>query len=368
MTRRSGLRVAVLAPCRYPIAEPFAGGLEAHVWLLSRSLRNRGHEVTLFAAAGTDRGIAQRHRAFATLGPVEPGSRRDISAEPALVAAEHRAYLSLMTHLTDGPERFDVIHNHSLHYLPVAMAHRTCAPMVSTLHTPPIRMIELAMRTTTGTHHSLAAVSRHTAESWSSAIGPVNIVPNGVDTEHWRPGPGGGPLIWFGRIVPEKGLDLAIEAARRSGRELEIAGPVGDPSYFEDTISPLLGPDVRYLGHLNQIDLARQVGRSCAALVTPRWDEPYGLVVAEALACGTPVAAFARGGIPEIVSPECARLAPADDVVALARCIDEAVTLSRAAARARALRQCSVTTMVERYEQMYRQVLQTRDVLSVTTT
>jgi glycosyltransferase involved in cell wall biosynthesis len=202
----------------------------------------------------------------------------------------------------------------------------------------------------------LVAVSEHTAEAWRSSRGlrqQIGVVPNGVDLTRWVAGPGGGPLIWSGRIVPEKGTHLAVQAALAAGRELQIAGPVVDREYFDRTIAPFLGRGVTHLGHLDHPELARAVGQASVALVTPCWDEPYGLVVAEALACGTPVVAFERGGIPEVLTPECGRLVPPGDVAALAAAIPQAEQLSRADARERARAHCSVETMVDRYERIY---------------
>ena len=120
---------------------------------------------------------------------------------------------------------------------------------------------------------------------------------NGVDLDEWRPGPGGGPLVWFGRMVPEKGAAPG-DRGRAPGRtcRCELVGPVSDRDYFAARVAAAARRRRRYLGHLAHDELADVVGRAAAALVTPRWDEPYGLVAAEALACGTPVCGFARGG------------------------------------------------------------------------
>lgn len=351
---RSALRVALIAPFRFPISEPFVGGLEAQVWLLARMLRERGHHVTLFAAQGSDPGVADRHF-WVNITDLDHEARRDMSTDPRLIVEEDRAYRRVMNHLLQaGDEGYDIVHNHSLHRLPMAMAHGLDVAMISTLHTPPLRRLVDVINSPDGSALRFVAVSRHTADAWTGQGASAGVILNGVNVERWRPGPGGGPLIWFGRLVPEKGPELAIDAARRAQRPLDLAGPIIDRRFFDEQIAPRLGDGIRYLGHLDQQALAAVVGRAGAALVTPRWDEPYGLVAAEALACGTPVAAFERGGIPEVLSPETGRLAPADDVTALAGAVHEALRLSRRDARRRAVLHLSARTMVDAYEGLYR--------------
>jgi glycosyltransferase involved in cell wall biosynthesis len=129
---------------------------------------------------------------------------------------------------------------------------------------------------------------------------------------------------------------------------------VHDQQYFDAEIGPLLSVDVRYAGHLGVDDLARLVGAAACALVTPCWDEPFGLVAAEAMLCGTPVAAFDRGGLSEVLGARGGVLAAAGDVADLARAVTEAVALDRSQVRAHALDTMSADVMAERYVQVYR--------------
>lgn len=348
------MRVGIIAASRFPVVEPFAGGLEAHVWALADRLREAGDDVTLFAGPGSDPelGVEMLDLRRPCLSPA---ARADASMVAGDWVDEHHAYLQLMVRLgRTAATDFDVIHNHSLHHLPIAMATTVAVPMLHTLHTPPTPWLESAIQVDERCPVTFVAVSDSTARSWAHIVPDARVVPNGVDVSRWRPGRGGGPLIWSGRIAPEKGPHLAIDAAVLAGRRLRLAGPIADRAYYERDVRPRLGlPGVEYLGHLTHAALVRELGEASVALVTPCWDEPYGLVVAEALACGTPVCAFARGAIPELLPERCGRLVAAGDVAGLAAAIAPACDLSRDAARDHAVRSCSLERMVGRYRQLY---------------
>lgn len=355
--RHPPLRICLVASCRFPIGEPFTGGLESMTWHLARELIGRGHEVSVFAGPGSDPALGVVELAVESL-PDHPG-RLDIEAPPVVEVAEHHAYLALMLELAGSlGGRFDVLHNNSLHYLPVAMARALPMPMLTTLHTPPLWWLESAVHLDAGAS-SFAAVSRFTAESWSP-ITASTCVPNGIDVSRWPAGPGGTAAVWSGRLVAEKAPHDAILAARRAGVPIVLAGPVLDTDYFASKVQPLLGADATYAGHLDQAELAELVGRSAVAVVTPAWDEPYGLVAAEALSCGTPVAAYARGGLPEVLTAVTGRLAPADDVGRLASAIRDASGLDRSSCREHAVTHLSLERMVDRYVDLYVELLDAR--------
>ena len=346
----AAVRVALIGSARYPIRQPFAGGLEAHTWALARSLRQRGHDVTVFAGPDSDPELDVQE--IQVRWPrISEDARADVSMPARAWLEEHHAYLSLMLELS-RTQRFDVVHNNCLHHLPIAMAPALATPMVATLHTPPTPWLESAIQTAPSPV-TFVAVSEHTARAWRHSV-DARVIRNGVDLDLWPQGSGGGAAIWFGRLVPEKGPHLAIRAAQEAGLELDLVGPVSDRRYFADHIAPQLGPRIRYLGHLDHAALAARVGAACVTLVTPRWDEPYGLVVAESLACGTPVAAFDRGAVAELLTPECGVLVDADDVAGLAAAAVRAVDLPRHRARARAVAHCSLAHMVDGYESLYR--------------
>jgi glycosyltransferase involved in cell wall biosynthesis len=345
------LRVCLIASSRFPVCEPFMGGLEAHTHALAGALKRRGHQVSLFAAPGSDPalGVTSLPRASFTLSPA---ARADVASTPQYWMQEHHAYLDLMLGVAQGRHGpFDVVHNNSLHHLPVAMSRAVDVPVVTTLHTPPVAWLESAAAFASP-RSRFVAVSNAVSRAWSHVVESVTIH-NGVDTRFWRPGPGGTGAIWSGRFVPEKAPHEAIEAALLATTPIRLAGPVHDRAYFEREIQPRLGNQVHYLGHLTRGELRRAVGAASVAVVTPEWDEPFGLVAAEAMACGTPVAAYDRGGLREIVDTQSGVLVPAGSTEALAAALREASSRDRDAVRRRACQHFSLDRMVDRYEATY---------------
>lgn len=346
---QAGLSVLLAGHCRSPIRPPFVGGLEAITWHLARGLHARGHRVAVFAAEGSDCGPG-----VAVLTPEDLG----VTIAPDAPWVESRDDISLAyARLSTAARSLDVdlVHNNSLNR--TLLDAGVPVPLVTTLHTPPLLPMLDAFRRRGAAAGAVTAVSEHTASAWQPVV-QAEVVHNGVDTELWRPGPGGVEWVWFGRLVPEKGPDVAIEMARRLGVPLRLAGPVSDRAFFEQAIAPRLGGAVEYVGHLDTPDLARLVGASAAALVTPQWDEPFGLIAAESAACGTPVVGLARGGLPEVVDEATGRLVdPQQWEDGLARAAAEASALDREQVRRRAVDRFALGRMVDAYQERYLQLV-----------
>ncbi|GAA1136214.1 glycosyltransferase involved in cell wall biosynthesis [Nesterenkonia lutea] len=346
------MRICIIASSQFPIREPFAGGLEAFTHTVARRLITRGHSVTLFAAGGSDPDLGAQMLIPERLEFTE-AARSDVGAMPVDWMQQHHAYLGLMLHLA-GSDEFDVIHNNSLHHLPLALSSMVPAPVLTTLHTPPTPWLESAMNYASPSSVFMA-VSSATAQAWQETVS-AGVIANGVDTEVWKVGPGGPGCVWTGRLVAEKAPHLAIDAARAAGRSITLAGPIMDRAYFDAQVAPRLGDDAVYAGHLHHAELVELVGSAEVAVVSSQWDEPYGLVAAEAMSCGTPVAAFARGGLVEIVTEETGALAADGSVASLAAAITRAATCERRVVRERAEQHLSLDRMVTEYENVYAQM------------
>lgn len=343
------MRIGVLTHLKHPVRQPFPGGLEAFTYDATLGLRALGHEVTLFASSAS----APELQVVPILDDsTYVDGNRPLASE---YIDEHHAYLKALLHIDSYG--FDVIFNNSLHYVPVTMASMIRTPMLTVLHTPPFFELIEALA---GNRHGgwFCTPSRANAQAWSAHVPECEVIANGIDLDFWRPrGAVGEQVLWFGRIVPDKGPHLAIAAARLAGVPLRLAGQITDQAWFDEHIAPHLGEQIRYLGHLGREALADELASASAALVTPCWEEPFGLVVAEALACGTPVAAFARGALPELLTAATGALAPAGDIAALAKALLEARGKSRTACRERAQSLWSHAHMLKRYEQRLHEVV-----------
>ncbi|MDE9366458.1 glycosyltransferase [Luteipulveratus sp. YIM 133132] len=347
------MRVALVGHRGHALCEPFAGGLESMTFHLVQGLRARGIEVTVLAGSGIDPTLGAAEVPLQDLA-ISAAAQADSSMPSEVFLADHYFYLQSMLWLA-RETGVSVVHNNSLHYLPIALSESLRCATLTTLHTPPTPWIETAIGLATDPRQAFAAVSRHTSQAWEHACSS-SVVYNGVDTQQWRMGPGGPDLVWSGRVVPEKAPHLAIDIAAAAGRRIRLAGPLSDLAYYEREIVPRLGDSAVYVGHLSQARLTDLVGASAVALVTPQWDEPYGLVAAEALSCGTPVLAFDRGGLTEVIDPTCGVLAPAQDIAAAVDALPFAEALDRRAARHRAERHCSLEVMVSSYVDLYEEL------------
>ncbi len=337
------MRIALIAHLAFPISEPFHGGMEAQTHLLARQLVQGGHQVTLFAAAGSD-------PAFRLYSPQMPESLDWLAREAA-------AYAEFLEVIRRGG--FDVVHNNSLHPLPLLDAHTLGCPVVTTFHSPPFpELLRGVMAARTQPAKLFVAVSQFLAGEWADHVPDCRVIHNSLAVDRWAASTTAAAdrAMWIGRICPEKGTVPAIRSARMAGFTLDVAGPIYDSVYFTREVEPLLGGDVRYLGHLDHPEINARASRTAVGLFTSLWEEPFGLVLPEFLACGTPVAGFAGGAAGEILDNSCGVLVPKGDEAALAAAMRQAAILDRQACRRRAETHFSGERMAAEYVALYREL------------
>jgi glycosyltransferase involved in cell wall biosynthesis len=331
-------RIGVLAPPWLPIPPPAYGGIEQVVALLCDRLSARGHEVVLVAAPGSGPEAAEIIAPLEEL-PLEIGSGLDE-----------------LSHVLGGLEALDgcdAILDHS-GPLGALLASRLGVPVLHVVHGP----IDARMRRLYGLVGQqspglrLVAISRAQAAA-APELPVAGVAYNGLDVEAvpFRAQPDD-HLAFLGRMAPEKGAAEAIAIARRAGRRLKIAAKCREPAereYFERAVAPHLGDDVEWLGEIGHAEKYDLLG-SAAALVFPiAWPEPFGMVMIEAMACGTPVLATPCGSVPEVVANGVTGLI-ADDPDALAAAAAGADRFDRHSCRRHVERRFSADAMADSYE------------------
>lgn len=333
------MRIAVLAPISWRVPPRHYGPWEQFASLLTEGLVARGVDVTLFATA--DSITSARLRAVAPTGYSE-----DPSLDAKVCEALHIALLF------EEAAEFDVIHN-SFDFLPLVFTRLIRTPVVTTIHgfasdaTLPV-YLEYADRVS---YVAISQADRHPALPYAATIH------HGIDMGAFELGSGGGPLVFLGRIHRDKGTATAIEVARKASVPLVIAGIIQDVEYFESEVEPHLdGENVSYIGAVDPRARQRLLGGARALLHLIEFDEPFGLSVVEAMACGTPVIAHARGSMHEIVRPGVNGFLVAGLAESLAAVTDVS-ELDRTLVRGSVVDRFNVGRMVDDYMALYQQVL-----------
>ena len=332
------MKIALLGPIAWRTPPVHYGPWELITSLLAEGLTQRGIDVTLFATLDS---ITK-----ATLDGVVPTG---YETTPAI---DGRVWEALhIAHALGRSGEFDLVHNH-LDWLPLAFSQFSAAPMLTTIHGFSGQNILPAYVRSRSSFVSISDSDR------SPDLDYVGTVHHGIDLDALPFDPAGSDdLVAFGRIHPDKGTHTAIEIARRAGRRLIMCGIVQDQRYFEESVEPHIdGENVIYLGSVGPVDRARVLGSAAALLHPILFAEPFGLSVVEAMACGTPVIAYRKGSMPEVV----------DEAVTgrLVETVDQAVAavagiggIDRGGCRTRARERFGVDRMVDDYLQIYREII-----------
>ena len=336
----------MLAPPWIAIPAPGYGGIEEVVRLLCDGFVARGHDVTLFAAPGS--------HSRATVRSVLEDDHPD-EIERALWEVDHVARVfGMLDEAAAGGVPYDVLHDHC-GFTALAMADRVETPVVHTLHGP---FVEGTLRyyAVHGHKATVVALSASQRAAGPPALRDVAIVANPIAIQEWPfRARRGEHLLWIGRIEEVKGPHRAIAVAREAGVPLVIAGPVqpGHEEFFAREIEPHLGRDgVRYVGEIGSDEKKALFAAARGLLMPIRWREPFGLVMIEAMACGTPVIAFREGAAVGIVRDgETGFLV--DDEQAMVDAIGRLDEIDRARCRESARERFDVPVIVRGYEAVY---------------
>jgi glycosyltransferase involved in cell wall biosynthesis len=343
--------ICIIAPPWAPVPPVSYGGTEAVIDTLARGLTTAGHDVLLVATGDSS---CPAPSTFFHETAVGIGSGGSIAEVQQVVHGYHEA----------AAEGVDVIHDHTL-VGPLFSRHAVGRrpPVVATNHGPftdpslgPLfRMISRSA--------AVVAISHHHA-STAVDIPIAAVIHHGVDLDRIPVGAGsGGYAACVGRMDPSKGIDAAARVARAAGMPLRIAAKMREPhevDYFEAKVQSLLGGDIEYVGELDASERNELVGDACCLLNPIGWPEPFGMVMVEALAAGTPVVARPQGAASEIVSHGNTGFL-ADDEAGLAQLLGQVERLDRAACRSAAEQRFSAMRMVNDHIELYEHVAQRRE-------
>ena len=334
------LRVAVLAPISWRVPPRHYGPWELFASLLTEGLVARGHHVTLFAT-----GDSSTKAALSSV--VARGWSDDSSVDPKVAECLHIASVF------ERADEFDVIHN-SFDFLPLTYSELVRTPVVTTIHgfSSPRILAVYERYNRRGAYVAISDSDRHPRLDYAATIH------HGIDTDafglHSAPG---GYLLFFGRIHPDKGTTTAIDVAARAGLPLVIAGIIQDQAYFDNAVAPHLDGDrVRYLGPIGPEQRVDLLGGADALLHLIDFDEPFGFSVVEAMACGTPVIAFDRGSMRELIDDTVTGML-VSDVDAAVDAVVAVRQLDRESIRSLAVSRFGRDRMVDAYVSVYETVI-----------
>jgi glycosyltransferase involved in cell wall biosynthesis len=335
------MRIAQVAPLAEAVPPKLYGGTERVVAYLTDALVELGHDVTLFASGDS--------ATKATLSPIWP---RALRLDPDIKDPFVPMFLQLET-VARRAHEFDVIHSH-LDYFGYPLLRRIGTPSITTLHG---RLDLPELQALYRLYGDIPVVS--ISNSQRVPLPEANFVAtvlHGLPQNLLRKGEGrGGYLAFLGRVSPEKAPDAAIRIAARAGIPLKIAAKVDriDREYFKTTVEPLLGQgDVEFIGEIREDQKQEFLGNAAGLIFPIAWREPFGLVMIEAMACGTPVVAFENGSVPEVLEDALTGfiVQNEDQAVAAVRRLD---TLDRAGIRAEFERRFTAQRMAQNYLKLY---------------
>lgn len=350
------MRIAQIAPLWELVPPQAYGGTELVVHLLTDGLVSRGHDVTLFAASGSDTAGRLRTYSPKPLRALEAAIKQD-KTHCTVMATELRMLEDVFT----ASGEFDVIHNH-IGFQALPFASFTNTPVVTTLHNAlaPAPVYELFMR---NAHLPYISISHYQQALWPD-LNYASTIYHGIDLKRFRASfshEDKNYLAFLGRLSPEKGPQHAIHIARALGMKLILAGKVDrvDQAFYDRELAHLIdGEQIRYIGEVGHARKVALLSNAAATLCPVEWPEPFGLVMIESMACGTPVFALRDGSVPEVIDHGYSGFI-ADSVEALIEAVKDYRAFDRRLVRKIAEERFSVERMVLDHERLYEKLAQT---------
>ena len=343
------MRIAQIAPLHEAVPPKFYGGTERVVSYLTEALVEAGHDVTLFAS-GDSQTSAKLEAFWPQALRLDP-TIRDTMAPHMLLLEEVRR----------RADEFDVLHYH-IDYYPFSLFSRQPVPFLTTMHGR-LDLPELQPIFSTFNDAPVVSISDNQRQPLPQANW-LSTVYHGLPENLLKPIPNVEPgyLAFLGRISPEKRVDRAIRIAGAAGMKIKIAAKIdnADRAYYEEQIKPLFAlPHVEYIGEINEQQKTEFLGNAHALLFPIDWPEPFGLVMIEAMACGTPVIAFNRGSVPEVIENGVSGFVVEDELSAIAA-VKRLDTLPRAKVRQAFETRFSSKVMAARYVHTYEELLRAK--------
>lgn len=339
------MRIALIAPPWTPIPPPLYGGIELVVDQMARGIVAAGHDVTLFTTGDSTCPVPKRwaleHAEGMRIGMAVPEMRHVI-----------HAYESVADH--------DVVHDHTV-MGPFYSERYPDLPVVTTIHGPfNAELIDLY--SALGPRVPIIAIS-HAQQRTAPEIPIARVIHHGLDASAFPFGDGRGDaegeyLLFLGRMAPDKGAHRAIAVARAAGHRLLLAAKMREPwerAYFDEQVAPLLGPDAVYLGEVPHERKVELLTHARALLFPIRWNEPFGMVMLEAMACGTPVLAFREGAAPEVIDDGTTGFL-CDDVADMVEAVGRLDQLRRQDCRSAVDGYFSAERMVSEHIELYQEI------------
>jgi len=349
------LRIAQIAPLWITIPPLKYGGIERIIAMLCDGLSAKGHEVTLFASPGSTAKCAKLISVFE-----KPLLDANIAWSNPIWNLRN---LSLATETANSGE-FDIIHTH-LDVWSLFFHNLTNTPVLQTMHNPLYRdnadaskddRLKLFTQEAGKVNMVFISQSAYNQAMVKFPSDRVRVIYNGSDLSHFKFNPKGGEhFVWIARMNKHKGVENAIAAAEKLGAKLLLAGRI-DPTqqeYFDDIIKPHLNDQIQYVGELTEDQLSDFYGPAKALLYPIEWEEPFGLVVTESMACGTPVIAYRRGSMPELIDNGQNGFVIDSNIDLLVEAMKKVDQIDRGLVRQQVEEKFSKETMADNYEKAY---------------